>query len=199
MAAAFVLLILGAGAAEAQQPVELVDGGEGGCSSGCPHRPTGYAVPGPGARQVTLYWTPATTGPAADRWIVYFGPADSFVWRTVGRPADSRSSTLTVAAGVPRIDVGVAGQRGPGSAADNGRLAVAYDIVVPDLPFAAFALDSASVDGATVKLTFSTTLGKDSVPAKGSFSVSLAGTAQTPTRVSVDGKTPDPRLVRRVV
>ena len=52
-----------------------------------------------------------------------------------------------------------------------------------------FTLDSASVDGATVTLVFSVAIDKDSIPAKGSFSVSLGGVAQTPTRVSVDGKT----------
>ena len=51
------------------------------------------------------------------------------------------------------------------------------------------AIGSASVDGATLKLVFNTPLDEESVPAKGSFSVLLDGTAQTPTAVSVDDRT----------
>ncbi len=51
------------------------------------------------------------------------------------------------------------------------------------------ALDSATVDGAVLKLVFNNSLDRNSVPAKGSFSVSLAGAAEPPTGVSVDGRT----------
>ena len=61
--------------------------------------------------------------------------------------------------------------------------------VVPPSASSPFALDSATVNGATVKVTFSTLVDEDSIPAKGSFAVSLGGTVQTPTRVAVDGRT----------
>ena len=50
-------------------------------------------------------------------------------------------------------------------------------------------VESATVHGATLKIHFNSTLDTDSVPGKGTFSVSLAGTAQRPTGVSVSGRT----------
>ena len=70
LAAAFILL-LGVETAPAHDEggtghVHLVDFGFG--AHNAPDAPTGYAEPGPGAGEITLYWTPATTGEAAVQW-----------------------------------------------------------------------------------------------------------------------------------
>ncbi len=51
------------------------------------------------------------------------------------------------------------------------------------------AFESAVVDVATLTLTFSKALDEASVPSASAFSVSVAGTAQTPTAVAVSGST----------
>ena len=64
-------LLLAAGAAGAQR-VELTDAGWY-SDTDSPHLPTGYAEPGPDHGQITLDWTPATTGPAATSWRIWYG------------------------------------------------------------------------------------------------------------------------------
>ena len=166
--------------------MHLVDKGVHGCASGCPHRPTGYAEPGPGVGEITIHWTPASTGPAAVSWSSWSrksGVGDNFGGQG-GIPASARSYTISNLEPGVEYDVAVQGIA-PGLA-KWGRWANADNVTALDVPF---AIDSASVDGATVTLVFSLAIDGNSVPAKGSFSVSLGGVAQTPTGVSVDGKT----------
>ena len=73
--AAVLALVLAAEAAKADHVggrVELVDRGIGTCSETQPCLPTGYAESGPGHGQITLRWTPATTGAEAYWWLVYW-------------------------------------------------------------------------------------------------------------------------------
>ena len=107
---AALVLVLGAAPAladdghdAAEGHVHLVDGG-GGCSSGCPHRPTGYAVPGPGAGEITLHWTPATTGAAVSDWSVWIRRSDGSTHGFAGRSgidASTRSWTIRTLRGNP--------------------------------------------------------------------------------------------------
>ena len=166
--------------------MHLVDKGVHGCASGCPHSPTGYAEPGPGVGEITIHWTPASTGPAAVSWSSWSrksGVGGNFGGQG-GIPASARSYTISNLEPGVEYDVAVQGIA-PGLA-KWGRWANADNVTALDVPF---AIDSASVDGATVTLVFSLAIDGNSVPAKGSFSVSLGGVAQTPTGVSVDGKT----------
>lgn len=70
--AVLLVLLLGAGPALAHDAalghVHLEDQARSGCSNGCPHIPTGYAQSGPGRGEITVRWTPATTGPATASW-----------------------------------------------------------------------------------------------------------------------------------
>ena len=147
---------------------------------------TGYAEPGPGFREITVHWTPATTGPAATEWVLeLIRGTGSRTSVTVS--ASTRSHTFKNLTLGSRYEIRVAGwiRRGDGSRT-RGKTAVARNVAPRPPPL---ALDSAQVDGAALKLVFSVAIDRDSIPAKGSFSVSLGGTAQTPTRVAVDGKT----------
>ena len=68
---AVLALLLGAGAAAAHDAtsghVHFTFLG-GGCGTQCPDEPTGHAEPGPGDGQITLHWTPATTGGSPTSW-----------------------------------------------------------------------------------------------------------------------------------
>ena len=48
--------------------VALADTGSGCDGTGCPGAPTGTALSGPGSGEITVNWTPATTGGAATHW-----------------------------------------------------------------------------------------------------------------------------------
>ena len=163
--------------------MHLVDSGQPAFGRDAPGLPTGYAEPGPGAGQITLHWTPATTGRAATRWGILWRKSlgGSFL-ADYNVAADSRTYTIgNLELGVA-YDIRILGFRGPGV----GLTAQASNVTPLDLPL---TLDSASVDGATVTLVFSVLIDEDSVPPKGSFQVSLGDVAQTPTGVAVDGKT----------
>ena len=157
------------------------------CATHCPHTPTGWAEHGPGVGEITLHWNPATTGPAAAFWRVIVEQVGvGTVHRSDLLSASTRSYTVSglVAGGAHHVIV-----RGEGAShlSVEGGVGVAQNVYAEaETPL---AIDSAQVDGATLKLVLSVAIDKDSVPVKGSFSVSLGGVAQTPTRVSVDGKT----------
>ncbi len=191
LAAAFVLL-LGAGGAKAESHKVSLELGRDLTNSVAAHAPTGTAEPGPGAGEITLRWQPANTGPQGTSfWRIYAKQQSSGnvtqIWTEIGN-FSTRSYTFTgLKAGVTWT-VGVArtrGRFGSGFTPHNGDIAQAR-LQAPPPPL---AIDSASVDGATVKLVFSVEIDGNSVPAKGSFSVSLGGVAQAPTGVSVSGKT----------
>ena len=178
-------LLLAAGATRAHEEgaaghVHLVDGSHGGCD-GCPLLPTGYVEPGPGDGNITVHWAPAATGPAPTGYFVGYherGTAGGFVgW---GHAADDSRRQISLKPGVA-YDVVVS----PWNDTGNGKRAQASNVVTPTTPP---SLQLTWVDGGTLKMLFGVALSKDSVPAEGQFSVSLAGTAQTPTAVAVDGR-----------
>ena len=76
--AALVSLLAGPGPAQAHGGhdgaeghvhLEPAEGTTAGCAT-CPDAPTGWAEPGPDPGQITVHWTPATTGGTAARWVV---------------------------------------------------------------------------------------------------------------------------------
>ncbi len=186
--AAFAVLLLAAGTVEAHDDgaaghVHLVNAnipaGTG------PHLVTGYAVPGPDVGEITVHWTPATTGRAAIEWVVQQRPGTGN-WTDKTLSASTRSYTFANLTPGPRYDIRVYGWAALQGGKTRGQTAIARNVAVLLPPL---ALDSATVDGATLELVFSVAIDRNSIPAKGSFSVSLAGTGEPPTGVSVDGKT----------
>ena len=147
------------------------------------------ATPSPSrdGTEITVRWQPASTGGFATRWDVSSASKSGGSYRGAFHNSSSRSVTFTGLDPSKTYDFRVRGDRVAGGVR-NGDSAQALNVAARGaLP--SIAIDSVSVDGATLKLVFNTFLDEDSVPAKGSFSVSLAGAVQTPTRLSVDGKT----------
>ena len=81
----------------------------------------------------------------------------------------------------------------------DGSNAVGAALVVrlSDLDDTAPVLSSASVDGATLTLTFDEALDRESVPPASSFAVTVAGSARTVDAVAVSGSTVELRSRRR--
>ena len=82
LAAVAVLVALASLLMAGPEPAQAHDGTEGhrhispfldGCGS-CPDAPTGYAEPGLRG-EITVHWTPATTGPAATSWQIRYAKA----------------------------------------------------------------------------------------------------------------------------
>ena len=133
---------------------------------------------------------------ANSAFTVKVGGSAVFLSTTTGPSISGRTVTLALAGAVASTDTVTVSYTRPTSGTGNalkdsvGKVASFTDrAVTNNTPRPPFALESASVDGATLRLVLSVILDEDSVPAKGSFSVSLAGAAQTPTGVSFDGKT----------
>ncbi len=159
VAAAAFALLLGAGVAEAHDEgssghVHLVETGSFGCSEGCPHLPAGYAEPGPGIGEITVHWTPATTGPAAVEWDAsLFVPGNPFP-SLQGRLAGSaRSLTFTGREPGAPYHIRVRGN-GP-ILGQYGREAGADNVV---------ALETLVGEGATVRAGARVTLGRKKAP-----------------------------------
>ena len=182
-------LLLAAGAAQAQTEtgrVDLVDVPDTGCSQGCPHRPTGYAVPGPGVGEITVHWTPATTGPAAVGWSVIQRKSSSdgaFSGQSMG--PGNRSYTIRNLEPAVRYDVRV---RGNGAGVGKfGRQAEAKNVEA----FGSLAYDSANVNGTTLTVNFDEALdASGTMPSSSVFTVTATGRdpiGGSATPVTIDG------------
>ena len=176
--AAGLFLLLGAQAAQAHDDaaaghVHLEDSGSGGCTSGCPHLPTGYVEPGPGHGQLTVHWTPATTGPAAAEWSVLSRKSvtsDSF--SGVGNiAAGERSYTINNLTPDVKYDVRL---RGNGSGVGKGgRRAQALGVLNALPP----TVSSATVKNGIVTVNFDRTLKHEEgyLPSFRAWSVTVNG------------------------
>ena len=89
-----------------------------------PHLPTGYAEPGPLHREITVYWTPASTGPAAAEWWVLHRQGTGG-WTTTTLSATARSHKFTNLTVGGEYDVRVVGW----TSTDRGHTAVAENVV----------------------------------------------------------------------
>ncbi|MDE2842977.1 MAG: SwmB domain-containing protein, partial [Chloroflexota bacterium] len=159
-------------------PVHFTDVGLG--SSTGPNAPTGYAVPGPGGGQITLHWTPATSGPAASSWNVRHRKAavGGFPGGT-DISAATRSHTITGLEPGIAYDIRVIGWTG-GSPSQPGDVAQANNVVAahPSPPGFLWA----RVEGATLTVNFDEDLDTASAPAGSAFTVSIVspdGTKRT--------------------
>ena len=176
--AALVSLLAGPGPAQAhggaEGHVHFVALG-GGCSL-CPDAPTGWAEPGPDPGQITVHWTPATTGEDATNWRVY-RDAEGTVLQSVNIfDPNARSHTFSGLKPGVAYQIQVAGF----NAADGtGDFARADNVVAfSDPPRFLWA----EVDGRTLKVNFDEELDAASLPAGSAFTVSVtapAGAART--------------------
>ena len=167
IASCALALLLGAEAAQAQR-VDLEGVGTA-CSDGCPHSPTGYAEPGPGGGEITVHWTPATTGPAALTWRVYSEtPGGTLISYGPFAAATTSYTIRDLKQGV-QYEVAV---RGLGQDDVLGRAAVARNVSPLDT---APTLQGAAISGPTLTVTFDEALAEDSVPAVGAFQVLVDG------------------------
>ncbi|MDE2684601.1 MAG: SwmB domain-containing protein [Chloroflexota bacterium] len=160
-------------------PVHFTDVGLG--SSTGPNAPTGYAVPGPGGGQITLHWTPATSGPAAGEWgVLQRKSGTSGQFRGIGGiSAATRSHTISGLEPGVAYDVEVRGWTG-GSPNLPGDRARANNVVAahPSPPGFLWA----RVEGATLTVNFDEDLDTASAPAGSAFTVSIVspdGTKRT--------------------
>ena len=168
----------------------LADVGEGCSQAACPDAPSGTATPGPAHGEITLTWTPASTGGTATDWIVYR--------RVSGTPGFSallfsdpskRSHTFTGLDVTKMYDVRVRARNG----INLGDLAQANGVRPLDTTAPTF--ESAAVDGTALTVTFDEALDEGSAPAGSAFTVSATpagGTARTIAgtgTVSVSGAT----------
>ena len=105
------------------------------------------------------------------------------IWSDSSGSPGSKLHTLTnpasLSSGINNFDASGAGIDLDASTAYR---VVAKDTTVP-------TLESAVVNGTALRLNYNEALDTTSVPAVGSFAVSVAGTNQTPTAISVSGKT----------
>ncbi len=168
LAAAFALL-LGAGAAEAQS-VALSDSGSGQSGTNPPHIPTGTATPGPGHGEITIAWTPATTGTrAAQAWNrIHEAPGETRV--SVGLTEATRTSTFTGLDVTKTWTVGVQARHAGSSTLSNFATADLKPAAVP-------ALSTAAVRGIHLILTFSKSLDSSSTPMGSAFTVTATPTS----------------------
>ena len=179
--AALVSLLAAPGPAQAHSGhdgaeghVHFVDLG-GGCSL-CPDAPTGWAEPGPDPGQITVHWTPATTGEDATNWRVY-NQAEGTVLTSINlSDPDARSHTFSDLKPGVAYQISVAGF----NAADgSGDLARAENVVAfSDPPRFLWA----EVEGRSLKVNFDEELDTGSLPAGSAFTVSVtapAGAART--------------------
>ena len=161
--------------------VRLADIG-GGCAA-CPDAPTGSARPGPGHGQITVSWTPATTGVAATDWGVRIRKTGTSMFTATTVAASARSHTFSdLEAGVA-YDVQVIGRKGT----QLGNVTQASGVAALDTEGP--VLSGAVVDGAALTLTYNENLDTASVPAAGDFTVTVAGSGRTVSAVRVSGAT----------
>ena len=186
--AAGLVLLLGAGAAEAQAPVSFVSDGQ--CIgttdlSACPHAPTGYADGGPGENQITVVWTPATTGATATAWAVLERPLgnDDFGIHST-RDADVRRYTIPTLLQASIYDIGIAGKNGTTIFGTRG---LAKRVTVGPTPP---TFVSAAVNAKTLTVTFNEDLDTGSEPSSTRFIVRARGTRiqVSSTGVAIAGK-----------
>ena len=180
--AAGAALLLGPGAAEAQQVDCVVsipiDRG--------PHAPSCSATPGPGAGEITLRWTPADTGPVATSWFTNVGRDDNFTGST--HPGSAREAVFGGLTPGLAYRVNIWGIDASGI--DGDRVS-AFGVIPPSqgieepLP----SVSAASVDGTTVTLVFDEAPESDVVLLAAWFTVSWGGVSQAPTDISVEGRT----------
>ena len=100
---------------------------------------------------------------------------------------ESATFTVTKSADEQRSRVTLGALPSPASGFDGIRYAAADDLPLTLFDMTAPALESASVNGATLTLTYDEALDEDSQPAASAFTVKGAGEDQTPTEVSVAG------------
>ena len=175
-AAAAIALLLAAGTVEAQ--TALVDVG-GGCTGGdCPHAPSGTASSGPAHGEITVNWTPATTGRTTlDRWRPRIREAGGTFADKAFITWDVLTYTFSGLDVSKTYDVQIVGQAGStrGNAAQASGVSPLTDTTPP-------TVNSASVNGKTLTVTFGEALDEGSTPAGSAFSVSATpqgGTART--------------------
>ncbi len=149
----------------------------------CPHAPTGTAVPGPGGGQITVSWTPATTGGSATQWTVYIRKSGTDSYLSTDLPGSVRSHTYSNQEQGVAYDVRVQGNIG---GTIFGNRAGANGVVALDTPP---SLSGAVVDGTSLTITYDENLDTGSVPAAGDFTVTVAGSERTVSTVEVSEAT----------
>ena len=169
--AAGLFLLLGAQAAQAQR-VALSDANVA-CpdASNCVHLPTGYAE-ATADGQITVYWTPATTGDTATRWWIQYresGTSDDF--STVSTDGSDRSFAIKRLEKTKSYEVRLRGS--VGAASGFGRVAQALGVSATGPP----TVSSATVKNGIVTVNFDRTLKHEEgyLPAFAAWSVTVNG------------------------
>ena len=155
----------------------------------CTHAPTGFASPGPGEGQITVAWTPATTGPAATHWVVWWAADNGGTFSELIDDASARSLTVPTPRVDPSLDVNdtyIIRVQGAVSASNNdwGAAADAYPVRPYDPPP---VVSSATVNGTTLTMTFDKDLDTGSAPAGSAFTVSADATHHSLTNRTIAG------------
>ena len=175
-------------------PVPLANIGQG-CQA-CPNAPSGSADGGPDDGQITVNWTPAATGGAATGWIASrrVSGTGSFQEDPAINDASARSHTFTDLDGTKSYEVRVQ------ALSSSGRGDIGQALGVPAAPTPPVFKD-ATVNGATLAVTFSENLDIGSVPAPGDFHVTVGGSRRNVTSggVSISGPTVSLTLESAVV
>ena len=153
--------------------MRLVDIGGGCAQAECPDAPTGHAAPGPGHGQITVEWTPATTGGTPTSWTVV-AEVDGFQVGNESLNATARTHTFSNLDPTKDVTIFVSGYRTGGYSGDR---AAARNVRALDANPPTFA--SATVDEAELTITFNEDLDTGSAPAGSAFSVSIMSPART--------------------
>ncbi len=150
--------------------------GEGCTEAACPDAPTGAARPGPGNKQVTVDWTPATTGGSVTEWQVKAktgGVSDT----TRGIAAATRTHTFSDLDPTKLYEIVVQGIGNDGTNDKFGDASVAGN--VRPLDTAEPVVSSASVNRTALTVTFSKALNIRSRPAGSAFTATVTAADNT--------------------
>ena len=175
LVAAALALLLAAGGAGAHDGtaghVHLTDTGIGCDLADCPDAPTGFAAPGPKNGEITLHWSPASTGAAATSWNVTIAKSTvgTFIGTTLN-DAGARSHTYKNLDVTETYNFLMRGLTGTGANERAGDFAEAYG-VRPLNDTQAPAVTGAAVNGASLTVTFDEALDTGSTPAGTAFTV----------------------------
>ncbi len=187
--AAALVLLLGAGSAEATPPFPLLDIHDGCTFSVCVNAPTGTVTPGPDNGEITVAWTPAAsvvTGDTAEQWIVAVRESGTTAFTSSTLAKSTRSHTFTGLDPTKTYDIRVRGANGSGNLqlGDNGQATGVRPAGPP-------AFVSAVVNGVTLTMTFNESLDTGSVPGPDAFHVTVGGARRTVAAngVAVSGAT----------